>query len=167
MWIFGRLSPIPHRQTHSQTLKDRATQLLRSRSGALVKQFILIALCFKEFSLWNYFFCYIKDTYNPKLKGLNLLIVKFLLFSFSTAGCDWSCDVLSGTIRVVGSGHGVGGRDRASYHDGTGQQVTNAWQNSTRTEKSISYCQFVRCMSGIDFGWISGNWDGSSISLAT
>ena len=77
MWRFGRLSPIPHRQTHSQTLKDRATQLLRSRSGALVKQFNLIALCLKEFSLWNWFFISIL---NPKLKGLNLLIVLTVFF---------------------------------------------------------------------------------------
>ena len=32
-WRFGRVLPIPDRPT---TLKDRATQLLRSRSGALV-----------------------------------------------------------------------------------------------------------------------------------
>ena len=34
-WRFSRMLPIPDRPT---TLKDRATQLLRSRSGALVTQ---------------------------------------------------------------------------------------------------------------------------------
>ena len=36
-----RLSPILKRLTHRQTLKDRATQLLRSISGALIKQCII------------------------------------------------------------------------------------------------------------------------------
>ena len=38
-WRFGRVSPMPDGRTHSQTLKDRATQLLiKYRSGALVTQ---------------------------------------------------------------------------------------------------------------------------------
>ena len=34
-WIFGLVLLI---QTHGQTFKDRATQLMRSKSGALVMQ---------------------------------------------------------------------------------------------------------------------------------
>ena len=37
-WNLVVLTLIPHRLTDRQTLKDRATQLLRSRSGALVTQ---------------------------------------------------------------------------------------------------------------------------------
>ena len=37
-WRSGQGSGIPNRQSNRQTLKDSATQLLRSRSGALKKQ---------------------------------------------------------------------------------------------------------------------------------
>ena len=37
-WTLVVLTLIPHRLTDRQTLKDRATQLFRSRSGALVTQ---------------------------------------------------------------------------------------------------------------------------------
>ena len=35
-WSFGQVSRMPDKRTDGQTLKDRATQLPRSRSGALV-----------------------------------------------------------------------------------------------------------------------------------
>ena len=39
-WRFGRVSRMPDGRTHSQTLKDRATQLLiKYKSGALVTQY--------------------------------------------------------------------------------------------------------------------------------
>ena len=39
-WRSGRVLPMPDGQTHSQTLKDSATQLLtKYKSGALVTQF--------------------------------------------------------------------------------------------------------------------------------
>ena len=38
-WRFGQVLPMPYSLTHSQTLKDRATQLLiKCKSGALVTQ---------------------------------------------------------------------------------------------------------------------------------
>ena len=47
-WRFGRVSAIPD----SQTLKDRATQLLRSRSGALITQLWLRGQSSLLASIW-------------------------------------------------------------------------------------------------------------------
>ena len=50
-----RCSPvflIPNRMTDRQTLKDRATQLLRSRSEALVTQYTFDNQCVRHFLLW-------------------------------------------------------------------------------------------------------------------
>ena len=42
-WRSGQVLPMPYSLTHSQTLKDRATQLLiKYKSGALVTQYIFI-----------------------------------------------------------------------------------------------------------------------------
>ena len=41
-WRSGQVSQMPYGRTDSQTLKDRATQLLKKyKSGALVTQFLL------------------------------------------------------------------------------------------------------------------------------
>ena len=42
-WRFGRVSRMPDGRTHSQTLKDRATQLLiKYKNGAPVTQFLAV-----------------------------------------------------------------------------------------------------------------------------
>ena len=50
-WRFGRVSAIPH----SQTLKDWATKLLRSRSGALITQLWLRGQPSLLASIWIWF----------------------------------------------------------------------------------------------------------------
>ena len=44
-WRSGQVSRMPYGQTNSQTLKDRATQLLKKyKSGALVTQIVIIII---------------------------------------------------------------------------------------------------------------------------